>query len=565
MNVADLIEEPRPIATSAVLQRKIDAVRRKQGAVNLGTAAAITGLVVAGFLALGMVADWWWELPRWGRALVLLAHLSALAWVGGRFVVRPLRRRPDDDVLALMVERAVPGFRGRLISAVQLARPNAIPTGASPELVRALIEETEGLAAPLDFTGVIRTGRLQRLALVAATVLALGLAGYLATAQTSSVLLQRVFLSNLAVPRKTRVVDATGDRMVGRGDPVTLAATAEGIVPRSGKVFLKYASGRRQTFSLERDPKNRGRFSRVIENVPDSFTYVIRLNDGVSPEYNIVAVPRPSVASVECQQDFPAYTRLARVRRPMGDLSLLAGSKLSIAAAASKSIQRASLRLVGLDKDMPMQIDPQNNRQLSARFDIPVKGLNGFSIHLVDEQGVESKDSAVYRIDVVLDRAPAVRVLYPERKEELVTQQAALLVAFEAIDDFAIGKVALRFRSEAVESGAEKEIELDLGGQTPKAIRRRYPWKLGLLQPPLPEGSSVEYWLEVRDTNDATGPGIGASEHFVAKVVSEAEKRADLLNRVGDSLNSIIDVTQDQEKLNQNLGALILEKPGSGN
>ena len=64
------------------------------------------------------------------------------------------------------------------------------------------------------------------------------------------------------------------------------------------------------------------------------------------------------------------------------------------------------------------------------------------------------------------------------------------------------------------------------------------------------------------DNNDATGPGIGSTEHQMAKVVSEAEKRADLLNRAGDYLGSISDVAADQEKLNRDLGRIIRAKVG---
>ncbi|MDB6034026.1 MAG: hypothetical protein JWM16_4364, partial [Verrucomicrobiales bacterium] len=59
------------------------------------------------------------------------------------------------------------------------------------------------------------------------------------------------------------------------------------------------------------------------------------------------------------------------------------------------------------------------------------------------------------------------------------------------------------------------------------------------------------------------GPGIGRSEHQLAKVVSESEKRADLLNRAGDYLGSINDVATDQEKLNRSLGTIIREKSGT--
>jgi hypothetical protein len=44
------------------------------------------------------------------------------------------------------------------------------------------------------------------------------------------------------------------------------------------------------------------------------------------------------------------------------------------------------------------------------------------------------------------------------------------------------------------------------------------------------------------------------------RVVSESDKRADLLNRAGDFLGTISDVTGDQEKLNFTLGTLIYER-----
>ena len=90
-------------------------------------------------------------------------------------------------------------------------------------------------------------------------------------------------------------------------------------------------------------------------------------------------------------------------------------------------------------------------------------------------------------------------------------------------------------------------------------MRRRHEWKIGAINPLLPKGTSIEFWAEAEDNNDVTGPGVGASEHQIATVVSEDEKRADLLNRAGVYLGSIGDMAVDQEKVNQRLGALILE------
>ena len=105
-----------------------------------------------------------------------------------------------------------------------------------------------------------------------------------------------------------------------------------------------------------------------------------------------------------------------------------------------------------------------------------------------------------------------------------------------------------------------KTIDLDVGTNVVKSMRNVYPWSIRDFQPPLIEGTRIEFWLEVEDNNNVTGPGIGATEHQLLRVVSESEKRADLLNRAGDFIGTISDVTGDQEKLNANLGALILER-----
>jgi hypothetical protein len=299
---------------------------------------------------------------------------------------------------------------------------------------------------------------------------------------------------------------------------------------------------------------------RTIENVQQSFDYTVKLNDGVSRSHHVEVVHRPTTASIDCEQTFPAYTKLPNAKRALGDLSLLAGSKLTVTAVATHDIKQAVLRLAGLSNDIPLQIDSANSRELRGEFAIPPKGLTGFSIEMLDTVGMESRDSAIYRIDVVPDRAPKVRVSYPDRREELVTRAAVQPIAFDATDDFQIAKARLRYRVGESEDGELKTIDLELGTNVVKQMRNVYEWSIRDFQPPLIEGTRIEFWLEVEDNNDVTGPGIGATEHQLLRVVSENEKRADLLNRAGDFIGTINDVTGDQEKLNANLGAIIMER-----
>jgi hypothetical protein len=551
------------VQPSALLKAKIEGLRRKHLSVAVATGVAMAIAVGIELLALAMFLDWWLDLPWAVRLISLLLQIGVLGYITWRFILEPVLHQPDADDLALMVEKAKPEFRSRLIASLQLTRPGGIPPGGSPLLVDAMVEETEAMAKPLDFNAIIPTDRLLKLGTLAFTVTVIAAGGFALGKGSTLDLLKRVFLSNVPVPRKTRVLIPEGDKIVGRGDNVRLEAFAEGVLPKSGRVEVKYRGRRVQEYALEQNRENKRHFARTIENVQDSFSYIIYLNDGQSQSFNIKAIPRPTVSTIECVQEFPAYTGLKPVKRSLGDLSLLAGSKLQLKVLATKDIKTAALSFVGMEQLVAMQISPQNPRELTGEFPVPAKGLTGFTIQMLDTENMESHDSAVYRVDVLPDKAPVVRLTYPDRKEELITSIATMILGFDASDDFRISRISLHYKVDNVDEGAEKRIELDLEGQTTQKLRRRHEWKMGEFAPPLTEGSRIEYWIEVEDNNNVTGPGIGRSEHQLAKVVSESEKRADLLNRAGDYLGSINDVATDQEKLNRTLGTIIREKSGT--
>lgn len=551
-----------PARPSAVIGERLESLRRRQVTVAVATGLAITTVIGIEVMALAMFLDWWLELP-WGvRLLSLGAQGTLLGWLSFGLVLRPLIRQPAVDELALMVEKARPEFRTRLIAAVQLARPGAVPPGASDSLAAAVIAEAETLARPADFRTIVPLSDLKKFAVMALIIPTLALAGFYHGRDVCLDLLKRVFLSNVPVPRKTRIIVPDGNRTVGLGDTLRLEAFVEGLMPTEGRLEVKYRSRRAQEYPLEQNRDNRRHFGRTLENVQDSFTYQFELGDGVTPEYEVKAIARPTVATIECEQVFPGYTGLKPAARNLGDLTLLAGSVLKLKFTATKDLQSAAIQLVGLGRELPLALDPGRPRDLEGVFTIPSRGLSGFQVRMLDTENMESRDSAVYRVDILPDKVPVVRLTYPDRKEELVTRHATMLLAFEASDDFQIRRVRLKYKASTIDNGAEKSTELELDGESPQRLRRRYEWKIPDALPGLSEGSLIEYWVEVEDNNDATGPGFGASEHQLARVVSEAEKRADLLNRAGDYLGSINDVALDQEKLNRSLGGIIRAKTG---
>lgn len=522
--------------------------------VTVARAALLTGLVMATpvvivWLAITMPLDWAVELPLWGRAVCMILGLGFAAFVAWRFGVRDWVRRLADESVALRIEKALPEFRGRFIASVQLSRED---DGA---LVHALVGETAALAKKARLRDVVDRSRLRRWAKVCAALLCACAVGWWMAGSASWALFQRALLLNVAVPRMTKIVTFTGSLVVALGDDVRIDAIAGGVIPAAGKLRLKTLSGKQQEFSLD---ARSGGFSRTLQSVQESFDYVIELGDSRSVKSRVKVRPRPSVAKVEATQIWPDYTALPPRARLMSDLKLLAGSKLQIRLKASAILRSATMRFLAADQKSVIRetsLKP-NLSEWELTADVPAKDAAGIAFYLVDEEGVESKTTTIYRLEVVPDKAPEVRVLWPVRREELVTRGATLLISFEAKDDYGIAKMRLNYGVNLNANEPHKTVELDLAGANSTNVTRRFEWQLDRIG--ATEGDMIDYWLEAVDGNTATGPGVGAlAERYQARVVSEAEKRADLAARLDDTLRGLSDVKDGQEELSKRLGEMI--------
>ena len=400
-------------------------------------AVAVAGLAVVG-LAANMAVDRWLDLSRAHRAALLVVDgiglLAVLVWRG----VLPVVRGPDVEQAALWVERAVPAFGSRLISAVQFSAGGA-GAGASAAMVRALVRQVEAEAAGVDFATVVPSRPVKRLATVTGVVVGVIGVAVVAGGRTSLAFAERaVLVPGVAYPHRTRVTVLGGDVTVARGDPVTLSATAAGDVPAAGRVVVRQASG--ATAEVPVDGVG-DRFDRSIENVQEPFAYRFAIGDDKSAERHVRVATRPAVLGVRCRVTPPAYTGVAAGERSPWDLSLLAGSKLGLAVTANVP---AAGRVVfaGAGGEVPLAGDGVSLS--TADVEVPA-GATGFSVELTSAEGLRSRDAVVYRLDTVADRPPTVRLTVPAT-DGTVTPVARPTLAVEADDDYGVARLSLRYR-----------------------------------------------------------------------------------------------------------------------
>jgi hypothetical protein len=566
---------PRHSPVPKRLATKLMALGRRHRSVHVTEQIARIIAFAVMLITLQMFLDWMMNLSVLVRLVFLVADIALLVHYARKHLVPLLAKAPNIESSALIVEKHFPKLRGRIIAAVQLSKPGY--TRDSPELVQAIQQDTDLRTATMNFNTIVPTRGMNRRLLIVFAVLAIWIGYLIFCAPGSFALLERVFLIPAKVPRKTDVVCLSGDKTIPQGESVLLEAEAHGIVPSHGRATLVDDTGRVQEIDMDREKDATNRFSLEVTSVDHPFSYTITLNDGEAGPYNIRTVPRPNVTSIECVQVYPAYTGLPDLKRSVGNLALLAGSKLKIHAITNSKVVKASIKLVGLDQTLPLTIAGTNDTDLTGQIDIPTDKLTGFSIQLTNEAGVTSGDQTQYRIDLIPDRPPSVDLTQPEGLQELNTLKAKPNLAFVATDDYGVAKLTLCYRfvkdqddttADTTDANAPPpapvpptRIPLDLDAKNPTTFKGHYAFDLSAIKPPITEGMTIEYWVEAEDSNNVTGPGIGDSEHHVIKVVSSAEMSADVMNRLLDKFSVMKEMQEHETKINSDLGQAIQGRP----
>jgi hypothetical protein len=556
-----------PIPLPADLKRRLNGLRSRYRVVAVGTGLAMmVGAISLLFLAQA-VSDWWFELPWIARAGFLLADLVVLGVIYRAQADRALRKRLTMSAAALLAEKKWPQLKQSVLAAVELTEGRPFSTRGSRQLVDIVLQQARARTTNLNFNEVIPARGLRNWTLAAAlALLVTGGAAFLAW-PASLALLERVFLLNVPLPTKTIVVAITGDMIVPVGSDVEISAKAQGIIPSHGRVTITFAEGSAQEFPVAVLPDKPAVFSLTIHNVQNAFKYSFHLNDGHGPDFTVTAKVPPSLTSLACKQYYPDYTGLPARDLAPTQLSLLVGSRLVVSADSADPLKSAKVILQGVNQTIDATLNAAGTH-VEADIPIPAANLTGFSIHLVDQAGVNSANDTVYPIVLTPDNPPTVKIVDLTEDHETITLRAKPAIDFTASDDYGLARLTLKYQVNppavagqaaagpppAVQSipipvkkpgeGQDYEFVLDVGAQKP-------PWE---------EGEKVNYWIEAVDNNTATGPGVSSTDHKEFDIISVEAKREEIIERIKKNAEEIDTISGTQDKVNKDIDNAIPQK-----
>ena len=545
-----------PPSAIRVLRNKLARTRFSILAVELARRLTVTFSFLITLLTSLLFLDLLADLKIETRSLLLFSiiTLTAILIIWSLFSL--IIKWKNDETLALEIERKNKDFDSRLISSIQFAKRKAkFPENAPMSMVHNMILETKDVSKKFNFLKVVNPKALTRATLIFfVIIITSGIWAY-SEKDNIPILVKRALGEQIEIPRDTKIIEEPNISRVGIGDNIqmTFKVKSKKNSELKANLNIDYNSGRKITVPLERTETGPDTYIGTIEDVPESFSFDAKIDDAKTKTSSVTAIERPTIKNISATQVYPEFTKQSPTNHVPGDFTFFQGSEVTINIESSKDLDSGNLKFLGLDNQMPLSVNEANKKEGVAKIKIPSQSLSGFSVSLTDSDEMDSKNNAIYKISLLTDLPPEIRITYPKRSEELVTRKATLLIKYEAIDRFGVNSINLKYKREENEIVT---IPLMKEESSKKQISDSYEWNLGSLKTGLFEGDQIEYWLESSDQN-ISGLNISSSDKLSLKVVTPEEKRADLLGRTSDALGSVDEATNDQENLNKDLESII--------
>lgn len=424
----------------SVSLRKLAGLRTRERLLDLLRGSGHFLAIVLMLLAVACIIDWRIDRLRDTpySLRVALTALQAVAAVvlGFWLLVRPLFRTRTDDELAARVEKEIPDFGHRLVTSIQLSRPNADTRGMSPGLIADLTRETDDLARNRDFTPLADTEGVPLafglpglpLAVFAGMAILLGSGTVLA-------LLQRQLLMDVEVPHSVTLENATAE-LWPAGDEVTVQYKVSGTTDDTdeGILYVTPEDQPREEYPLKfvaRIDSDTALFSTTIPPATVAFRHSARVLDGRTRKSAEVRYEsRPAVAEALAVVRLPAYLGVRPDGKPyeepqaQGEIRGMVGAPVRIRVTATKPIASAKLILIGRPVGATLPADLGSTEMTGIGEDgaeaefVLADNQSGWRVELRDNNGFDGATPYRRGISILPDTLPEVRFL-PERMPAL--------------------------------------------------------------------------------------------------------------------------------------------------
>lgn len=512
----------------------LSRIRRRIRLFILVETVLVAALVVGILFWVGLGADWLWEPSRQARlgawcgvaaGLALLVY--NVAWVRVR---RPLPNRS----IALLVERAHPELRDRLLTSVA-----PVPATNSDAFLQFVSQRAAELAHDYHAAEIVSLRSLRPKLLLTLILLSSIAAFAVFQKETFGTWIDRLALSETLWPRRVHLT-VEGFKPDGRGrlvrriprfdsTEIVVHADLSAAFEAPDEVEIQYrAKGQERQHALctrvgdaekGRDPAQIFRYQ--FADLREPLKLEVRGGDDRITNLHLEVLPRPRILALQIDAEFPPY--LGMTPRRLTATSVVTvprGTSLTIHGRASQPLQRidASASIEGL-APLKVEVDPENAEEFRVTvLNLPAAGE--LSLLPVDTAGVAARDPYLLNLVAETDELPTT-TLQLVGIGSAVTPEATIPLAVRAEDDHAVDRLWVDLLvdgqqarvipvelAQLVHSAVSSELEVDLSASSTDVIA---------LEP----GQRVSFVGRAEDAwNLSADPRIGSSRMITLDVVT---------------------------------------------
>ncbi len=270
----------------------------------------------------------------------------------------------------------------------------------------------------------------------------------------------------------------------------------------------------------------------------------------------IFVTDRPKLETFEIIIMPPSYSKLPAENLD-GSIAVVQGLKGSTVKINLES--NKNLKSCFMNKNDTIIFFETNKNEASGDFIIDNEGK--FSVHLVDQRGITNRDPIPYRINILPDNKPTIRLIKPA---PIVTLGNNQIIQFhiEIEDDYGFNSLQLAYEIRRPEYlNVEPYIAMfvipELNQDTTEQTIKTH-WNLSDLML-MPE-DEIHYHFELTDNDNISGPKKTISETFIAKVPSLSDlyeklenKEDNIKEQFSDSIDDLIDLKDQIDNMELNV------------
>jgi hypothetical protein len=522
-----------------------------------GAAGLVTFVALAGWVLLLAVA---WialsgELSLSGALVLSRSTILIFVLAFAAVVIVPMLRVPTLKKLAFELERRK-DFQDLVAAGYEFSESDDAMKRYSPDLVREVIRQAVRSIGGLQVRFLFVERRL--VGLIPAAYLALALLAGVAAISPATML---ETVRTIANPREAGRMSREANLFCTPGDATVIAGSDVEVIARDfggsrEPVTLSFTISNGFWKTEPTDPRETpdareralGEHAYTFKDVRGDVQYYFERGSNRTRTFTIRVVHKPVVTDLALVLTPPSYTGEPpdTLADSGGNISALEGTRVRIDGKANNVLAAAWGEFEGGEN--------RAARVEGRRFELGFSAVRdgAYSIVLRDSLGHETEDPVAYSIDVFEDHPPVLDVIEPG-DDALLPRSLAVELGFTAADDYGVRDAAVYHRKGG--DDAWEKTEIPLGDQAlGRELLVTHEWNLA--GETLFPGEFVEYYVEVKDNNVVTGPGVTKSKiyHIAVPTMAELYDRAEAESEhrsdiVEEAIKEGVDLKERVEKL----------------